>query len=92
MEKPFQYPAHKESSLFLYDITCQYAAVDVETAKVIVAEVIVCYLGMLCKWNIAVLVWIIVFQLQFELFIDVLRGGGGTRKLTWEIGFVRYTW
>ena len=47
MEKPLLSPAHKKSTLFLYDITCQYAAVDVATAKVITAEVIVCYLGML---------------------------------------------
>ena len=37
------------------DVTCQYAAVDVATAKVITADVIVCYLGMLCKWKKAVL-------------------------------------
>ena len=47
MEKPLQSPALKESSLFRY-VTYQYAALDVATAKVIVAEVIVCYLGILC--------------------------------------------
>ena len=34
---------------FLYDVTYQYAAFDVATAKVIVAEVILRYLGMLCE-------------------------------------------
>ena len=51
MEKPLLSPAYEESSLFLYDVTCQYAAVDVTTAKLIATEVIECYLGMLCKWK-----------------------------------------
>ena len=57
-----------KSSLFLYDVTCQYAAVYVETTKVIAAEVIVCFLGMLCKWKRAVLAWLSVLQLQYEVY------------------------
>ena len=45
MEKPLLSPAHKESSLFLCEVTCQYAAVDVTTAKVIAAEVMYVILG-----------------------------------------------
>ena len=56
--------------LFFYDVTYQYATVDIETAKVIMAEVIVCYLGMLCKWKTAVISWFSVFQVQYEVFID----------------------
>ena len=69
MEKLLKSPANKESLLFLYDVTCQYA-VDVATVKVIAAEVIICYLGMLCKWKTAVLAWFSVFQVQYEVFID----------------------
>ena len=60
-------------------------------AKMIVVEVIVCYLGMLCKWKIAVLAWFTVFQVQYEVFIDKY---GVTRKITREFreGFVRFTW
>ena len=58
-----------------YDISCQYAAVDEATAKVIVseviaAEVIICYLGMLRKWKTAVLAWFSVPQVQYEVFFD----------------------
>ena len=49
MEKPLLSPTHEESLLFLYDVTCQYAADDVASAKVIAAVVIVCYLGMLMQ-------------------------------------------
>ena len=62
--------AHVESSLFPYDVTCQYAVVDVATARVIAAEVIVCYLGKLCKWKTAVSAWFRVFQVQYEVFND----------------------
>ena len=71
---------HEESSLFLYDVTCQYAAVDVATAKVIAAEVRVCYLGMLCKCKTAVLVWFNVFLVQYDIYISVFtppRNRGG---------------
>ena len=61
MEKPLLSPAHEESMLFLYYVTCQYAADDVATVKVIAVEVIVCYLGMLCKWKTAVLALLSVF-------------------------------
>ena len=46
MEKPLLSPALKKSLLFIYDVTCQDAAVEVATAKVIAAQVIVCFLGM----------------------------------------------
>ena len=55
---------HEESSLFLYDVTCQDAVDKVATAKEIVAELIVCYLGMLCKWKTAVLAWFGVLHMQ----------------------------
>ena len=61
MEKPLLSPGHEESSLFLYNITCQYEAVDVATAKLIKAELIVYYLGMLCKWKTAVIAWVSEF-------------------------------
>ena len=77
MEKPLLSSAHEESSLFLCGVSylCQYAAVataavDVAMAKVIAAEVIICYLGMLCKWKTAVLAWLSVFQVQYGVFID----------------------
>ena len=70
MQKTLISPAHEESSLFCNEVTCQYAAVDVATAKVIAAEVMVCYLGMLCKWKTAVLAWFSVFKEQYEVFID----------------------
>ena len=38
-------PAHKQTMLFLNDVTCQNAAIDIATAKVVMAEVIVCYQG-----------------------------------------------
>ena len=55
---------------FLYDVTCQYETVDVAAAKVIAAEVIVCYLGMLCKLKTAVLAWFSVIHVQYEVLID----------------------
>ena len=71
-------PVHKDSSLwenpsnlphtknlrysFITFNSCQYETVDIATAKEIAAEVIVCYLGMLCKWKTAVLAWFSVFQ------------------------------
>ena len=61
---------HEESLLFCYDVTCQYATIDVAIAKLIMAEVIICYLGMLCKWKTTVLVWFSVFQVQFDVSID----------------------
>ena len=67
MEKPVKSPAQEESLLFLYDVTCQYAAVDIATVKVIAAEVIVCYLALLCKWNTAVLAW---FSAILSVYID----------------------
>ena len=45
-------PRLKNLGYFLYDITCQYEAIDIAAAKVIAAEVIICYHGMLCKWKI----------------------------------------
>ena len=49
MKKPIYSTAHEKSSLFLSDVICQYAVVDIAMAKVIAEEVIICYLGMLCK-------------------------------------------
>ena len=66
MEKTLLFPTHEESS-FHHNVICQYAA----TAKVIAAEVIVCYLVMLCKLKIVVLAWFSVFQVQYELFTVV---------------------
>ena len=61
------------------------------TAKEIAAEVVICYLGMLCKWKTAVLAWFSAFQENMKcLLIDK----GVTRKNTvefWE-GCVRFTW
>ena len=54
----------------LFDVTRQYAAHDVATAKVITAKVIVCYLGMLYKWKTAILAWFSVLQVQFEVLKD----------------------
>ena len=61
MEKPLLSPAQEESLLFLYNVTRQYAAVDITMAKVIAAEVIVCYLGMLCKCKTLALAQLSVF-------------------------------
>ena len=36
--QPLLSPAHEESLLCRYDITCQYKAVDIVTAKVIATE------------------------------------------------------
>ena len=56
-----------------------YAAVGEATAKVIVTEVIVgLYLGMLCKWKTAVLAWVSVFYVQYEVLID--EQGGNEKK------------
>ena len=62
-------------SFMTLNATC--AAVDVATAKVIAAEVIICYLGMLWKCKTAVLAWFSAFQVQYEVSID---GYGGNKK------------
>ena len=58
--------AHRIFAILL----CQYVAVDIATAKVIVAEVLVCNLRMLCKCKTAVLAWLSVFQVQYKVFIN----------------------
>ena len=35
MEEPLKSPTYKESSLFLSDVNCQYANINLATAKVI---------------------------------------------------------
>ena len=40
----------------------------------IAAKVIICYLGMLCKWKTAVSGWFSVFQVLYEVIIYGLEG------------------
>ena len=55
-----------------------------ESLQVIVAEVIVFYLGMFCKWKTAVLTWFSVFYMQYEFLID--RYGGNNKNYLGDSG------
>ena len=91
IEKHLLSPMHGGSALFPYDATPQKADVDVAMAKMIAAEVIICYLCILCKWKTAVLAWFSVFQVQYEVFID---GKGGNEKNYFRVSgrFCQINW